>query len=467
MKYKFFLCFVSAAVMFAACDDTTENIGTSLSHDMDQFDITTESFNVASRSILADSIYLCSTTGHLGKIKDPETDAYITGSFMTQFYAMEDYQKLFPPADKIVSIYDERIVADSCELRLFYTSLYGDTLATMKLVAHEMGKPMYENRIYYSNFDPKKEGYVRADGIHESKTYTLANLDVSKETRESASYSLNIMIPLNKEYTDRLGRTYKNFGSYIMDTYYQDPSAFGSSLRLMDEVLPGFYFEHTGGIGSMATVTMCRLNVYYRYKSNDSILVGATSFVGTEEVLQTTKIESDKQQLQALVNDNTCTYLKTPAGIFTELTLPVDEIFRGHENDSINAVKIVLPRINNETNSSYALSVPQTLLMIPKDSLYSFFEGSRILNNRSSFVSTNLLTSDNSYVFNNISQMVNIMNRNRSSENWNKVVLVPVTIETSSNKVSHYMTLGGTRLVGGSQNPYQPIKASVIYSRFK
>ena len=58
------------------------------------------------------------------------------------------------------------------------------------------------------------------------------------------------------------------------------------------------------------------------------------------------------------------------------------------------------------------------------------------------------------------------MNANRSSENWNKVVLVPVTID-ASGKVSHNMSLNSTRLVGGSENPYSPIKITVIYSQFK
>ncbi|MBQ2498099.1 MAG: DUF4270 domain-containing protein, partial [Prevotella sp.] len=164
--------------------------------------------------------------------------------------------------------------------------------------------------------------------------------------------------------------------------------------------------------------------------------------------------------------DNTCTYLKTPAGIFTELTLPIDQILPGHEKDSLNTAKIVIPRINNETKSDFAFAAPSTLLMIPRDSLYTFFEHNQLVNNRSSFTATNNVSSQNSYTFNNISQLINLMNANRSSENWNKVVLVPVTID-ASGKVSHNMSLNSTRLVGGSENPYSPIKITVIYSQFK
>ena len=167
-----------------------------------------------------------------------------------------------------------------------------------------------------------------------------------------------------------------------------------------------------------------------------------------------------------MLNDNTCTYLKTPAGIFTELTLPIDDILRGHENDTINSAKIVLPRINNETQSDYAFTAPTTLLMIPRDSLYTFFEHNQLVNNRSSFTATNSVSTLNTYTFNNISQLINIMNANRSSENWNKVVIIPVYLD-ASGKVTHQMDLTSTRLVGGSENPYDPLKIVVIYGQFK
>ena len=457
---------VSAAAIFASCDDTTNDIGTSLLHNMDNLAVTTDSFVVSSRSIAADSVYSRATTGYLGRIKDPETGTYVTGNFMTQFHMLEDYANLFPKADSIVSRIDGQIVADSCEIRLFYSNFYGDSLATMKLTVHEMAKPMLENQKYYSSFDPKAEGYLRSNGIHQGKAYTLVDLALSSEERQSSNYTNNIRIVLDKEYTDRDGNTYNNFGTYLLNTYYKNPSAFGNSLKFMNEILPGFYFEHTGGIGSMAYVGLTRLNVYYRFLDSDTVCVGAASFAGTEEVLQATKIENDKQKIKSLVADNTCTYLKTPAGIFTELTLPVDEILRGHEKDSLNTAKIVLPRINNEKQSDYAFTAPTSLLMIPRDSLYSFFEHNQLVNSRSSFLASNTVSTSNSYTFNNISQLINLMNANRSSENWNKVVVIPVMVDTSG-KVSHNMALNSTRLVGGSENPYAPIKITVIYSQFK
>ena len=59
------------------------------------------------------------------------------------------------------------------------------------------------------------------------------------------------------------------------------------------------------------------------------------------------------------------------------------------------------------------------------------------------------------------------------SENWNKVVLVPVTLTTSTQnnatvitKINHDMALTSTRLQKGTKQN-SPIKIKVIYSKFK
>lgn len=480
MKIKFFACIVAFfAVMLVSCDETTESIGSSLTDNLDLLDVSTDTFEVSSKSFVADSVLSRNTIGYLGKIRDPETGNYITGDFMAQFGTLEDYK--FPEKDSIAS-FDEagNIIADSCHIRLFYTDFYGDSLATLNLTAYEMEKPMEEGVMYYSNFDPKKEGYVGDGGMRIDKTYTLTDLSVSADERwDQSAYTPNIKINLDKEYVDKDGNRYNNFGTYIMRKYYENPGYFKNSYNFIHNVCPGFYFEVNDGLGSMAYVSVSQLNVYFKYKS-DSTLVGTSSFSGTEEVLQTTNIMNDNGAIKSLAADNSCTYLKTPAGIFTELELPVDEVKAGHENDTLNTAKLTLTRINNDIHSDYSLDVPATLLMIPKDSLYSFFENGDIIDYEKSFLAS--YNSANQYVFNNISGIITYMYDAKVNglasdpdwlakhEDWNKVVVIPVSLTLNSSdqvvKIVHDMSLTSTRLVGGSENMNGPIKLSVIYSKF-
>ena len=491
MKFKLILSTLLAAALLVACDDTTDNIGSTLIDNMDKLHIQTDTFQVSTRSIVADSVLARNTTGYLGRVKDPQTGAYITGDFMTQFHIIDNYS--YPVKDSIKSLSaNGDVLADSCELRLYYTDYYGDSLAVMKLTAYEMEKPMQESGLYYSNFDPSKEGYIRKGGLHESKVYTLYDLSVDEATRTSSDYMKNIRIKLNQPYTDKNGKTYNNYGTYIMQNYYRDPALFTDSYTFINNLCPGFYFKTQAGIGSMAYITVSQLNIYFRYneKVTESItdkttnttkdttvvktVTGVSSFSGTEEVLQATNITNSKDVIKKLAADNTCTYAKTPAGIFTEIDIPVDDIMKGHENDTLNTAKIVLTRLNNKIQDNYDLDIPQTLLLIPETALYSFFEEGRIADNKTSYLATYNSTY-NTYTFNNISYLIKDVaeHADRTNPIWNKFVVVPVTAtyNTTSTatelvKVSHDMSLTNARLVGGSQNPYEPIKISVIYTKF-
>ena len=489
MKTRSLAALLLLITILTACDDTTESIGASLTDNMDHLQITTDTFSITTRSIIADSVLSRNTTGYLGKIKDPETGAYITGDFMMQFNTLEDY--FFPTKDSIESK-DElgNVYVDSCEIRLYYDDFYGDSLAAMKLSVYELAKPYEEGQNYYSNYDPFEQGYIREDGIVKSKMYALTNMGLSDSLRKSSSYSPNIRIPLNDPYTDKDGKTYKNYGTYILQKYYENPEITKNSYNFIHQICPGFYVKIQEGLGSMATIYNSQLNLYFRYRSKytrdnttkDTTYVGTTTFAGTEEVLQHTHITNDKQTISTLAADNSCTYLKTPAGIFTEMTLPVDEIVYNHENDTLNTAKITLSRINNNTHGDYTLSTPSTLLIVEKDSMYTFFESNKIADNKLTYLST---FANNGYTFNNISGLIRHMAEAKEKglqsnpnwlalhPDWNKVVLVPVSTEyvtVGQNqvlaKVSHHMSMTSTRLVGGSANPNQPIRISVIYSKF-
>ncbi|MCD8282086.1 MAG: DUF4270 domain-containing protein [Prevotella sp.] len=482
MKSILTIVFVMLAVFAASsCDDNTDTLGSSLTGGMDHLEIATDTFTITTRSIAADSVLARNTTSFLGSVRDPETGEYISSHYMTQFHTLENYE--FPSLDSLLSVgEDGGIIADSCELRIYWDSYYGDSLSSMKCTVYELEQPMREDVNYYSNYNPLAEGLIRSTadgGLRVNKSYTLEDMNVERSERDNTYYSKNIRVLLNDPYTDKDGNTYNNYGTYIMRKYYTeyggDPDYFRNSVRLTNNVIPGFYIESSGGLGNMAEVSLTQLNLYFKYKDdNDSVYVGTTSFAGTQEVLQRTNYVNETGKIAELVADNTCTYLKTPAGIFTEVTLPVEEICLNHATDTINSAKFTLQRINNEVHSEYSLDPPQTLLIIPRDSLYSFFENKEIANYKTSFLASYNST-DNTYVFNNIGSMVKAMQTARengeASEDWNKAVIIPVVtsynVSSTLSSVVHDMSLTSTRLIGGPDNTAGDIKISVIYSKYK
>lgn len=480
---------VIAALTFAACDDTTEGIGGSITNKIDNINISNSAFNVTTKSIVAGAVLSRNNTGLIGKMKDPETGNYVKGDYMTQLSVLPTFS--VDTLDYIKQANGGSIEADSCYLLVSYNASYGDTIAPMKVTAYEMTKPMAEDQEYYSDYDAFKAeaGWVSENNPHWSSNYNLSNTSDVK----------NFKIYLNKKY-EKDGKTYKNYGSYIMQTYAEHPEYFKTNYKFLHNVCPGFYIKNVGGTGNMAKIWNTELIFYWtRHKTinkdSTAVSIGYNRFDGTEEVLQLNKIENDTENLKKLASKDQekCTYLKSPAGIFTEVTLPIEDIMKGHEKDTLNTATISFPRLNNENEDNpYNFATPSTILMVQKDSLQSFFEKSKLADNRTSYTASYSSTGTykNAYTFQNIANLVSAMYKNKGKgENWNKVVLVPVNVITTTqgyttviSKINHDMSLASTRLIVGTDDPDKdyttdektgkkvasgPIRIKVIYSKFK
>lgn len=467
---------VIAALTFAACDDTTEGIGGSITNKIDNINISNSAFNVTTKSIVADSVLSRNNMGLIGKMKDPETGNYVKGDYMTQLGVLPTFS--VDTLDYIKQANNGSIEADSCYLLVSYNASYGDTIAPMKVTAYEMTEPMREDQEYYSNYDAFKNGWVNENNQHWSSNYNLSNTSNVK----------NFKIYLNKKYK-KDGKTYKNYGSYIMQTYAEHPEYFKTNFKFLHNVCPGFYIKNVGGTGNMAKIWNTELIFYWtRHKTinkdSTAVSIGYNHFDGTEEVLQLNKIENDTENLKKLASQEDWTYLKSPAGIFTEVTLPIDDIMKGHEKDTLNTATISFPRLNNaDEDNPYNFATPSTILMVQKDSLQSFFEKSKLADNRTSYTASYSSTGTykNAYTFQNIANLVSAMYKNKGKgENWNKVVLVPVNVITTTqgyttviSKINHDMSLASTRLKRGvittdsNGKETSPIQIKVIYSKFK
>ena len=184
-----------------------------------------------------------------------------------------------------------------------------DTLAAMKIRVTELDRPMEERQKYYSNYDPEALGLLRKDGLVKDKMFSYNDLTVSDSIRSQSSYYNLINIRLNEPYTDKNGVTYNNYGTYIMQMYYQHPEYFKNSYAFNHNVCPGFYVSVRDGEGVYTEIPEMCLRMYFQMKTTkkDSTYTSAELFAGTEEVLQTTKISTDREILNPLLDDHSCT----------------------------------------------------------------------------------------------------------------------------------------------------------------
>ena len=472
-----------ALVAISSCNEDSLNIGQSLTDEGDKVSASTTTFNVSTRTIMADSVLALAADCYLGRVKDPQTGADVTSEFTTQFHLLET--TYLAPEANVLSSYEGRPAADSCDIILYLDApaRQDDSLQAMKMVACELGTPLEEGQRYYSNFNPVSQGLLRADGIRQPHVFSYADLGETDSARTSSGYQPAIRIPLNAPYKATDGALYNNYGTYIMRQYYDHPERFRNSYTFTHQVCPGFLFQIADGLGFHSKVTNIGLRIFYTAQNDTAIINPRLVLAGTREVLQTTQVINDEAALQQMAAETEHTYLKTPSGLFTEVTMPVIDIMQGHERDSLLAAKLTFQRLNSQSTDSRLLSVPQALLLVQKDSLKSFFENNRVPDNITAYL-TAYSSTDNTYTFNNLSSLITTLWQMRqqhlSTDNtWAdpnsdryKMVLVPVSYSTSSSSstitgIHHTMALTSTRLVGGPNNPNEPLRISIVYANFQ
>ena len=483
---------MTVIVALSACNNDDLTIGKSLTSEADKLDVTSAAFPVATRTVTVDSVVARTSDCYFGRIKDPETGAYITTDFMSQFHILESFELV--DEDSIVSKENGQVVADSCELLIYLdeASVFCDSLAAMKMRISELAKPVEDGRYYYSNFDPVQLGYLRENGLQKTKVFTWADLISTNSQKSANDYHKHIRIPINEPYTDKDGRTYKNYGTYILQEYYRNPANFRNSEVFTQNVCPGFFYEITDGLGFHGKVPYTGLRINYRTISEDSIYNTNIILAGTQEVLQTIRITNEQEKLRELAQDNTCTYLKSPAGLFTEVTIPVDDIMRGHSSDSLLSASLSFQRINSTVTDKTALSVPSNVLLICKDSVENFFATASLADDVTSFTTSYAASSSqNVYTFGALSPLVTHLARLKAEgektdaqwtahhPNWNKMLLIPIHLDqvtttsiygisnTQTISIQHDMNITSTRLIGGSNSNAQAIELKVAYGKYQ
>lgn len=478
---------VLATMAIFSCSEDTSGVGQSLTNVTDQLDITTFEVEVDStRTIIADSVFTLGNSSYLGRVRDPETQADVKSEFTTQFHMLDNLY--ISPDDKFVSRADDgKAAADSCEIVLYISSPYNakDSLSAVKMKVYELQNTLEEGTRYYSSFDPLALGMVRTNGLSKSKMLTFLNQLDTDDERSESNYLNNIRITLNGPYTAADGTTYNNYGTYVIRQYQNHPEFFRNSYTFTHNVCPGMFFQITDGYGFYSKLTNIGITTYYRVMQADTVYNAHFTMAGTNEVLQTTYVTNDKKAIEKLAAEKEHTYLKTPAGLFTEVALPIKKIKEGHEKDSLIAAKISFQRINNQSSDERMFGIPGTLLMVQKDSLKNFFESSKLPDNKLTYIAKynyngSTYKNNNTYNFINISNLITSLwnarqkgvaeNPNWEVEHpdWNKVVLVPVNYDSStSTSVDHDMSLTSVRLVGGTNNHNEPVKVSVVYGKFR
>ena len=180
------------------------------------------------------------------------------------------------------------------------------------------------------------------------------------------------------------------------------------------------------------------------YTDEDSTALYSVGFNSTREVYQVNTFNNVLND--AVLGDTENTYLKSPAGIFTTVKLPIGEI-AGQITDTIIQTKLTLQAYNQDTDNEITMSKPEEVLLLPKSQVYSFFRDNSLPDGLTSFT-TELDEATNTYTFGNISALVvDAIARSKAGNGGTvppdaveEVVVVPVTINKETINDSEQVT---------------------------
>lgn len=446
---------IACTAALYSCDDSTSGVGDFVSN-IDEIEAFSSTYEATSKTYRLDSIYSRTNRAYLGKYTDPDFGEY-TASFITQINCPEGFG--FPEHLQEIT---------SATLELYYTGFYGDSLATLTVQVEELNKVINDEDtdLYYTSYDPS-DYYSIDNEIKEQKSYAAVDLSVSDSLRNSEGYYPNVKINLGDKFKTRLQEA-SNHPEYFKDAY-----------SFINNVLKGFYVHTIQGDGSVIYIQdiWLRINMDYMVESStgaiDSLIHGSSVLAASKEVLMATNMTNAWSN--TLEDETGHTYLKTPAGLCTEIALPINDIYESHKNDTLNSVTLSIKKYRyiNEENadkSQYKMGVPQNVLMVRKGEMKDFFEKNKTYDNETSFLGT-YYSSTNSYTFSKLNRLIShIFTEIRQGNNdadRDVVVLIPVTTETDTEGniigVSHDMEVNAARLFGGEDG--EKLKMEVIYTR--
>ncbi len=442
----------AAALMFTAgCDDNTESLGLNLIADEDVVNSKGQTFSidvVENFIVDEDSMYTNSTIAYLGRYKD-DMFGDLECSFITQLYCQNNFTFDFDQILKDSIGYDEttgKTIYEfkdvSCYVSMSYESFFGDSVNPCQVEVYELIKGITSDMI--TSMDPEAEGfYDPENGLLGKVTYTAANTYIDVDERTDDRY-LYVVVP-------------SEIGQEIMNLNYQHPEYFTNATAFNEYVMNGLYLKPTSGDGTIIYGTTTALSINFTmyvdssgvypikrqqegYTDEDSIAIYSTSFNSTREVYQVNTFKNVMND--EILNDTENTYLKSPAGIFTMLELPVGKIANTMSNDTIIQTRLTLQAYNQREDNEVNMSKPEEVLLVRKSEVYSFFRNKSLPDSYTTFTTT-LDTSTNTYVFENITSLIDdAISNGRDSVTGEvpedlveEVVIVPVTITTSDSEV--------------------------------
>ncbi len=452
------------ATLILSCNDNLEQVGFSIQPEKDRLAVGIDTLQLQARTVQVDSMFSKTKYPVLGEYIDPVFGS-IKSEFIGEFYLSTG------------TGFKEGAVIDSVRAVVSYTTMMGDSLAPMRLSVYEVTESL-KGTSDYTHIDPKD--YADMSAPLGSQLFTGKNSTYRTETYSSGYttetyrvYDISVKLPLE-------------IGENFLTEYKKPGHGQLADADTFREYFPGLYFTTSFGNSTILSVNLTSLYAHYHYTDkggasdgkSDTIRTDAFRLNITPEVTQLNYIENKNDQLLD-ENNTTHTYVKSPAGVNTEIVFPLSdpEIHDKLKSQALNLANFTIYAMPETSEDPMVkLNPPNYLLLVNKDSLEGFFEQRKLVDNITSFLSDQFDATTYSYKFNNISTMINYYNQESKGEPFDLTYyLIPVDATFTTTQSSYYSS--GSQVLTAIHNQMWPtaavldkregnLKLELIFSNF-
>lgn len=394
MKIKLLLnlTIVLLAIAFVSCNDDLDSIGGNIQPDGDDISVYVDTVVLTAKTVsLEDSVFARQVSGLLGEYTDP-IFGKIKSDYLSELYCSEN-----------LAFHKNTTSVDSVFLDVISYGFYGDSISPVGIAAYRVDKKNLDKN-FFTNIKPTD--YSSMKNVIGRGLFTIKEADpYSTGKRYRLSVAKSLGNEFYKEWKDSNGATFKN----------------SETLR---KFFKGIYVTTTLGSGSLIDVNTNILQIYYSYTGRnkadtaDSTYVGSVRLPSTGEVIQLNQVQNTIPAY-LFQNSDSLAYLKSPAGVCTEITIPLKDIMSKAKKDNItNKLNSATFKLKGYTEEEDKMGMGRSgnLLFINKDSLANFFTKNNEADAKTSFVMIHNSTT-NTYNFsysnlkasisNNLATMVN------------------------------------------------------------
>ena len=421
MKTKIFLfaSLLSGLFWLIACDDTIDRVGMGIQPRGDVIMSYGDSLVISGTTIKDPVLYAKTINGLLGNFYDPLYGQLKTG-YVCQFYPAQGFgdQERIERIDAFASSRNEPFQIDSIQLKILYTTYVGDSLSPMEVTVYPVREGVSLTEDYYTPIQPAD--YCDLNEPLGKKVYTARDLNIS-DSLNLANMAQNnykaVSVSLPRKSGQRFYDEYKECLKDPNRKTFQTPEA-------MADFFPGLYVQSTLGSGCLLAVEKTTIFIYYSWvqEVKDSTSVSADTLVSaavldvTKEIIQLNEyVGSHDEQLWEVPNAEKM-YVKTPAGIFAQISIPMGELKNKIGNRKFSNVRLSIEAEPPSdwvytwgfpgTGATSLFSMSQSkMLLIEPDSIRPFFEKQKTADGKTTYFTT-FDPSTYTYTFSNIANVI-------------------------------------------------------------